>query len=303
MTRAPITRGTTHYSKPAFSIAQQCGKLRARGLVCEPAVLAATLEQVHYYRLSGYVWWFQDEHDVIRAGTSLDDVMRLYAFDQRLRELLLSAIAPIEVWLRTRLVHETAEEWGPFGYLNAANMRSAAVLARDMRKLQERLEDPSESFLIHFLEKYSDPFPPIWMAAELMSIGLLSKWYDNIGPDSMRKRIAAPSGLQPYPFASYLRTLTVVRNVCAHHGRLWNRRYATKIALPRTGDGNLMYALEGVDASRLYPILVITAYLLKKFEPDNPARFALRDHILTADADWLGEMVIPENFETDDIWI
>lgn len=66
------------------------------------------------------------------------------------------------------------------------------------------------------------------MAAELMSFGLLSKWFANLKEDSLQKSIAREAGLSAPVLRSFLRLFSVLRNGAAHHSRLWNRHTALR---------------------------------------------------------------------------
>src|SRR3546814_18420907 len=65
----------------------------------------------------------------------------------------------------------------------------------------------------------------VWMVAEMMSFGQLSKWFSNLSDRALRTRISEPLGLPETVLVPLIRHVTDVRNICAHHGRLWNRGF------------------------------------------------------------------------------
>lgn len=120
------------YEKPWLSYEQQADLLiDERGLIANRENLIRHLQEVGYYRLSGY-WYifkrsnvsdFKDIHDErFIAGTTFDEIWGLYTFDRQLRLLTLDAIERIEVYFRSQLAYELAKETGPFGYLEPENL-------------------------------------------------------------------------------------------------------------------------------------------------------------------------------------
>lgn len=105
------------------------------------------------------------------------------------------------------------------------------------------------------------------MAFETISFGLLSKIYDNLKNNLPEKVVISQHfGLRNFRvFSSWLKVLTEVRNVCAHHSRLWNRKRFTRATVPR--DAELMHpwvshSFGQDDKARTYIALCIIAYML-----------------------------------------
>jgi abortive infection bacteriophage resistance protein len=290
------------YSKPSLSVPDQAQQLIDRGLVTTPAGCVAALTAVSYYRLSGYLWWYRSGHgDDFLAGTTLVDAMTLHDFDSSLRRILFSMIEIIEVRLRATFANVVGHALGPMGYALPANANSTTALARDLIKLSERLSPPTEDFIANFYSKHSDPYPPVWMATEVMTLGLISKWFDNLGADSLRKRIAAEFSFFPAVFGSYLRQLTIVRNVCAHHGRLWNRRFSTEIILVTKNPVDVAWAVSGTDGRFIYRALAMTVHIVHFIQPGCLLVAELKD-LLIKHRDFADEMDVPKDFELDAIW-
>lgn len=81
-------------------------------------------------------------------------------------------------------------------------------------------------FVDHYKRTYNNPqLPPAWMAAEFISFGLLSKFFSALGGRADRKAIARLIGFDDRVFQGLMHHLATVRNICAHHSRLWNRRF------------------------------------------------------------------------------
>ncbi len=79
-------------------------------------------------------------------------------------------------------------------------------------------------FIAHYLSKYTTPqLPPVWSVAEILTIGELYYWIINLH-DGVLDDIAKNYGFSSREvFISGLERLSIIRNVCAHHNRLWNR--------------------------------------------------------------------------------
>ncbi|ANE05092.1 hypothetical protein ccrud_13375 [Corynebacterium crudilactis] len=258
-----------------------------------------------YYRLAGYLWWFyeDDQWEVVRPGTSLADVLELYAFDAKLRTHVLRFSHSIEIWLRAAFTNHIAERHGSMGYLDPKIYANNDAFIRDLAKFDEMFgADSPERFVVAFHEKYNNRRPPIWMATELMSLGQLSKWYGNLREDSLRKAIAAEAGLNQHVLTSFLRLFTVLRNGAAHHSRIWNRQTALRGVRIRNVPALLQSALKGADESSIHYVLTIAAYIVQKVDPTSESIADLRMHLLTAKEEWLVEMDFPEQFQSDLLW-
>jgi abortive infection bacteriophage resistance protein len=294
------------FNKPALSVEEQAEKIISRGLVAARHDLEIILNRMSYYRFTGYLWWFYDPdadpHTVFR-GTTLEDVLRLYQFDARLRSFIMRLAHTIEIWLRAELSNSLADRYGPMGYLDPNIYKNTDAYGKDLKKLDEILGRKSpEPFIQSFYEKYSDDRPPVWMSTELMTLGLLSKWYDNLKQDSIRKQISRKVDLHPSVLSSFLRGLTVYRNAAAHHSRVWNRQTSLTLSEVRRPPALLRYPMEESDRSSLYYLLILAAFIVRQIDSANSVVVELRDHLLTAEEEWLIEMGFPQEFECDDLW-
>lgn len=294
-----------HFRKPALTIEEQAVLLQQRGLQGNREALEITLHRMSYYRFSGYLWWFytEDQWEVVQEGTTLEDVLELYAFDSALRIYILQFSHSIEIWLRAALTNHIAARHGAMGYLNEDLYVHKEAFSRDLRKLDEMLgKDSPERFVSAFHHKYLDRRPPVWMATELMSLGLLSKWYDNLKEASLRKAIAAEAGLNQHVLSSFLRLFTVLRNGAAHHSRIWNRRTSLRGVTVRNPPPLLRTALYDADESRIHYVLAIATFIIQQVDPSSGGVSSLRHHLLTARDEWLEEMDFPFGFEDDKLW-
>ena len=145
---------------------------------------------------------------------------------------------------------------------------------KHIERLKQEAERSSETFIVHFRNKYIEDLPPIWAVCEVMSMGSLSKWYRNFGPAATKKLISNVYGVDQRVLASWLHHLSIIRNICAHHGRLWNRDVTVTPMIPTSNRIRPHY--EMISASRgLYNTLVILDYMLSQISPQHEWRTRL----------------------------
>jgi len=268
------------YTKPALTFAGQAALLASRGLLISNMQHAENfLAHVNYYRLAGYILPFESDHAThqIILGTRFEDISNLYLFDRALRLLVMDAIEKIEVSVRTQWAYHFAHNVNPHAYLDPIYAQSHKRLARQLTFLASHIDESTESFVAHHRSKYNESdFPPIWVACELLSLGQLSNWYALMKP-AMRKKMARTYRLDQQVLESLLRHLSHVRNLCAHHARLWNRIFVTKSSLPKKGVPNLLSAM-GDHSDRFYKTACLIAHLLRCIDRND--NWGVRLHAL-----------------------
>ena len=288
-----------HYTKPALTFDEQMDLLRQRGLTIPDADRSKRwLQKVSYYRLSAYCLPFKDG-EAFRAGTDFNDVAGLYIFDRKLRLLVLDAIERIEVAIRTAITYEIAHAYGAFGHTDPANFAPGFAHGRFMDELGVEERRAKETFANHFRKKYtSEPHLPVWMATELLSFGTISKLYAALAP-ALKQKIAAEYGVDEQFLRSWLHALTYLRNVCAHHKRLWNRQFAIR---PRFPSRSLAWPHQVPDNGRLYGMLVVLRHMLLVVSPGCRWRERLQDLLKTHPGVPLDSMKIPGDWMSRRLW-
>lgn len=290
--------------KPASTLDEQIALLRRRGMrIADDNRARHYLGHLNYYRLRGY--WMRDElpdgngDHPFRPGADFDDVIRLYDFDRRLRLDLNDAIERIEVSLRTRWAYVLGHVAGPTAHREAGlfSERHGALIG----KVEALYADRSEVFLTRYLERGEEP--PIWALCEVLSLGDLSKWLRSIRDHKIRQRIAEPYGLSETPFCSFVEHLAYVRNVCAHHARLWNRRLVVgTFALPKKPEAlRAQLQVDAGAAQRIYNTLVMLLWLMDIVSPGSEWRRRVRE-LMEARSDLWAEMGFPKGWQAFDLW-
>jgi len=285
------------YLKPHVTYEDQLNLLISRGLDCPDRTWALLLlKRVGYYRLSAYFLPFKNA-GVFRRGTAFDQIVDLYEFDSGLRLLVLEALEIIEVSARAAITYHLAKDLGVFGYADSANFAASYNHAEFMRILRREEGRSSEVFIEHFRRKYtSETELPVWMATELMSFGALSKMYEHLRT-SLRKRISRDFNMPQSVFVSWLHSLTAVRNVCAHHSRLWNRELAVKPEIP------LAWRAIGIPNERFYVIALILQTLLKEISAGFPWGDRLKALFSAHPKVDIRAMQFPPNWQTRAPWV
>lgn len=217
------------FTKKATNFSEQVKRLESRGMVFEDKNSAnLLLHHISYYRLEAYWYTYYDptkESHQFFPETSFRDVLRDYSFDQELRTLILVALAEIEISFRTQFTYCLSHKYGAFPFQKTNFILSDECWDRSIDELREICSTSKEQFAVHLRNTYNCTIFPVWAATELMSFGKLVLFYSNIRDRSLMKQISQNYGLQPDILVSWLNHLCAVRNLCAHHHRIWNRRF------------------------------------------------------------------------------
>lgn len=212
-------------NKPFKSIREQIDILKERGLIIDNDSYAhKVLSHVNYYRLSGYTLTLR-KNDKFYKNITMEQVMQIYNFDTELRAALLYLLEYIEVSFRTHLGYFHSKDYGALGYINKDTFENELHYERFSQEIFKLIKEneKNEVFIKHHNEKYDGQFP-FWVIVELMSFGCLSRGFKNLHEEvktSICKEYYLPV---PYKYVeNWLQGLVVLRNICAHRGRLYNR--------------------------------------------------------------------------------
>lgn len=269
------------YTKPPLSIDQQLDLLASRGMIIPDRAWAFRyLSHISYYRLRGY--WIPFEkpdrapNHAFQEGTTFDDVLDLYIFDRKFRLLIIEAIERVEVSLRAHFANELGLEHGSHFYLKKTFLRNAEVHGNLIDSLKTEIERSREVFIEHYRATYDQPpLPPIWAVSEVMSFGQLSIWFKYLKSRRDRNRIARAYGIDERLLQSFMHHLTFIRNIAAHHGRLWNRRLTITMTIPKKPPELAAMFNHEEEAKRyIGNTIILLAHLSKLISPGTswPAR-------------------------------
>lgn len=298
----------TDYGKPALTTDQQLDLLIRRGLHIADRVQARHyLQHISYYRLRAYWLPFEraaqgDEHAFV-AGADFDTVLAIYDFDRELRLLLIDAIERVEISLRTRLANELSLRYGPFAHENPAYFAMHHLWQQSRDELAKEYSRSRETFADHYRSQYPRlPSPPLWVACELMTLGHLSRWLQNLRAPKDRQAMADAYGLDEKVLVSFAHHLTIVRNHCAHHGRVWNRKLSLKMRIPGKKTAGLTAMFNLAQDRGLYNTLTMLAYLLTQISPASTWRQRLLALIQATPQMHVADMGFPADWAQRAIW-
>ncbi len=242
------------YERPWKSFDRQLEILKSRNLeISDDEAARRYLQRIGYYRLSAYLYPFrvftlQQEpttgklvsikEDRFVDKTHFVDAVNLYCFDKKLRLHMLDALERIEVALRVDIAYLLGER-DTFAYKNIENFHPTFAKRRDqhkrwLEKYDRLLKRSKEDFVKHYTKEHG-PDLPIWVAVETWDFGAMSQLFAMMKvPDQIE--IASRYGVSEFKvFSSWLRSLNYLRNLCAHHSRLWNRNIIDQPKLPERG--------------------------------------------------------------------
>ena len=295
------------YDKGFLSIEEQIAQLEQRGLeIADKAYAERVLLNVGYYRLAGYWWPLQENRSAhtFLPGVSFHQAIQIYKFDREFRQLCFHLLERIEVAVRTKMKHYPSEEFGPWWFEEASLFRNQYHFQNNLDHIEREVKRSKEVFIEHHFDKYTSDtrLPPAWKSLEVISFGTLSKLYKSLSKGTCRKTIAKDLGFVSKPYLeSWLQSMTIIRNICAHHSRLWNRRLQHIPKLLNVDQPDWV-ADVGHDPHRMYIMFCGMVYMLRHITEDRSIDGQIRElfeKYPTIDPTALG---FPKNWTSDRFW-
>lgn len=304
------------YKKPPLTTKQHITQFKQRGLYIPDEQRAENyLDHIGYYRLSAYCLPFEHNHNIANqrshtflANTSFDDILKLYIFDRELRLIMMEAIERIEVSVRNQWASELSLKTNDaHAYMNADNFIDLWEHQRHISKVASDIKRNKEVFIKHYLKKYKQPFlPPIWAIVETLTLGAFSQWFCNTKDKKVVQQIAKNMGLPTAEIIEgVLQPLALIRNICAHHGRLWNRHLVKKIPYIKKLDSVLQLQINGDQKqpeNTLYNYLVVTCHIMQKIQPTTTWKQRLVNKVNEATIQQQRSMGFPVNWQQLPFW-
>lgn len=296
------------YEKPPFTFEQQLERLSERGLSIDDWDYALyKLKTINYYRLSAYCRPFRVGNSPSSAprrfvpGARFEEVIKLYEFDRRLRLMVMDAIERIEIHVRALMTYHLGHKYGTFGHADASNFHPKFDHSDWLQKIKDQARRSSDVFIAHYEGKYSGfPVLPIWMTAEVISLGSLSFAYKGLKSED-KKAIYGQLGLRDNRLGDWLHQLTYVRNVCAHHSRLWNRELSIH---PRAVRDPVWKPPVTPRNDSVFFVLLVLRYLLRTMANGDQWREQAAGLIepIAREERWRSAMGMPDSWREHPIW-
>ena len=300
------------------TIEEQVSLLIAKGMEFENLNEAkALLARISYFRLK-YFW--TDLIDTSTDGdflpdTSFDMVMKRYNFDHNLRLVLFDAIEMIEVAFRAKIINHMSKVAGNgLWYLNSSLFEDADRHQEFVLNLKYEFERSTEPFAKKYIENHpnwqGDSFdgdnPDAWMIIEVATFGTLSKMYKNLKNQLPQKSaIANDFGLySSREFSNWIEIISLMRNIIAHHSRLWNRALSKKVSnIKGHKHPWLNNDFSEMQKKKPYAVACALVYLCKTVSGSN----SIRDKV-KAMFDFCSSSIpvykigIPTNWKNEPLW-
>jgi abortive infection bacteriophage resistance protein len=249
------------YTKPHATAAQRIAHLRGRGLIVKrPNVAARKIDLIGYERLRIY---FTSRRRLgvanrpFQPGTTYQQILRLYECDALLREACFAAVGQFELLLRNAMSEALSDRHGSHPYFDQTAFRDAAANLEALQSFMTAFAQTKDQRAVHYRQTYGSPIlPPIWTMKEFLTFGRAVRIFKNLD-GSLRTHIAAQFGVPSgQVFTSWLECFVDVRNICAHHDRLFNRSF------PKQPQGLRRAGVPSAPRNKLKAILECLDYML-----------------------------------------
>lgn len=266
------------YSKPPLKFDKQIELLKSRGMILDmdKGEIKKHLSNYGYYRISAYSNMFRKSDsekkiklDDFQDGTLFSEIIDLYEFDSKLRNHIMRGIEKIEISLRTNITYTLSTQTDNAFIQYDENIYHGNFLKYDdpqspqqnyrkwMEKIEKQITDSSDEFINHYKKEYKNfPKLPLWMFTEILTIGELSFFFKGLNNNYKREIAEGFRSFHYKALVPFFHRLSITRNICAHHGRLWNREIATTGYLKQPG-------WENINDTRFFFTVVVMVKLLE----------------------------------------
>ena len=251
--------GELKQHQPPMTIDEQIENLKNIGLIVENEEYAKKiLNDISYFRLiKAYSLNLKSKNGKYCEKVTFEQIVELYLFNANFRQVIFPEIEKVEINVRCRIANYFAEQYGVLGYLEADNFVNAEYHKMFLDDIEEEIRRNSKApFVKNFHDNYEGGNLPIYALVEILSFGTLSKFYKNM-KNQDKKAIAKSFGVGYTYFESWLESISYVRNICAHYGRLYNAKLSKTPILYKE------YSEAGIGNNRIFGVLLCLKHLLK----------------------------------------
>jgi abortive infection bacteriophage resistance protein len=291
------------FKKPPFDLDQLIGLLQQRGLnIGDIETAKHYLQFIGYYRLSAYFLAFEKATNTtlphqFKQSVSFDDILNLYIFDRKLRLLVLDAVERIEVAIKASISNTMSHKDDAHWFMKENNFKSDFNHQELIKKLKSDVDqNKREEFISHYRNKYCSPeLPPSWMIFEILSFGSISHIFKNLELQN-KKKVAKLFDLDEKVLESWFHSTSYFRNLCAHHSRIWNRKFTITPKKAKAYKDHLD------KNDKLYAQLVIIQVFMQKITIDSHWSQNLKKLIQEYPTISVENMGFLENWDTLELW-
>ncbi|UZO81978.1 Abi family protein [Aquimarina sp. ERC-38] len=301
------------YSKLPKSFSKQVDLLESRGLIVKNRKNVQTiLSNISYNRLSAYWYPFLNEpknDEIFKSNIHFDQIFKIYQFDSELRIVMFYAIEQIEIALRTQLIFHLSHKFNSgFWFENKDAFKSYLFYIELLKKLSVHTKDSNHEFIKKYSRKYEQYIPPCWKSFETLSFNTLFSIYKNLKDKEEKIVIAKHFGLHHEVFKSWIHTIIYLRNICAHHSRLWNIVLIISPVWSKSPHYEWVQTWENQNQPtkdkelNMYAAICITSYLTNRVNPYNKFKDKIKELLSRfPDINTRG-LGFPNNWESESLW-
>jgi abortive infection bacteriophage resistance protein len=286
-------------------------------LFYDETAAAIYLKNISYYRLKGYWWDMQSDYTqhTFKSGTYFEDIIDRYNFDRHLRLILFDAIERIEIALRTKMIYHLSLSYGGLWYLNASLFERSLVTVNGITKtvhqntieeLQKEFHRSQEIFIKDHRYRYPNQPADAWKTLEVASMGTLSKLYKNLKHQLPEKAaVANEMGLNLHnELSSWLEAIAYIRNIIAHHSRLWNGNMNRRPVDRLNNPPGQWLANPLTDVQKKKPFLIISCmlYLCNEIAPGHQIKTKIQELINTNPSIPVYKLGFLNNWRNEPLW-
>lgn len=279
--------------------------LKRRGLIIFDEPLAESyLMNIGYYRFSAYLYPLLQkpkEQHVFKKGCDFSDAVALYKFDKKLRQFLFNEIEKIEIAVRSSIANITTQMLGnKFWMTERTSYSDECLFHKTMELIDSEYSKSKEDFITHFRAKYSNPYPPAWVLIEILPFGVVTRIFDNLVDFKIKKRIAQHFALNIPVFRSWMSIVTLTRNACCHHSRIWNKVYTRQSLTIR--NNKRPWISQSVNTLRIFYNICIIKWFIDTISPNNDMKQHLLDLLYQFPEVDIHAMGFPDNWDKEPLW-
>ena len=293
------------YSLPALSPADLIERWRSQGLYIPDKSLALRqVKTVGYHRLNRYARFLRDQQGNFRPELTYDDLWTIYVFDRRLRLVSLDAIERIEIAVRTVMSDLLCLRHGPHWFMNVKLFKNTSyattfqnIIADEIRK--NRPQYQSYEVAAYYKNYTAPPLPPSWIVMEHLSMGEWCKAIPMLDRFE-QKTIGLEFGLPANLMTSWISSLALLRNVCAHHGMIWHRKNTRRPELQKNPP---RFCPDfSADSGNYYASACIIQYFLKYIAPTSSWSSRLKKLFDEFPSIFAQDLGFPLHWEQNTFW-
>lgn len=271
-----------------MSVAEQVASLKKRGMLLDDAVALEIFSKVSYFRLKPYWWDMRDietDEDFL-PNSSLALAIKRYNFDREMRLILFEAVEGIEIALRTKMINHLSQTNGSLWYLDMSLFENKNLFTEHIFDLKKEFDRSKDRIAVEFRannewipDEIAGDHPEAWVIFEMATFGTLSKIYKNLKHQLPAKSaIANEFGMNfSSGLSNWFESISVFRNIIAHHSRLWNFRMTKTPTWPKSMRGPWIKT-ELTQNQKKTPYFTITnmLYLCNAVRPENHVKANLK---------------------------